>query len=135
MYKSAAIKQMRNYGIPASITLAQGILESSNGNSELARVANNHFGIKCTSDWKGKTYLHDDDEPNSCFRRYPNVEASYKDHAEFLKKNRYAALFDLRSDDYKNWAKGLKKAGYATNPKYPQLLIGIIEKYGLDKFD
>lgn len=134
LYKDAAIHQMRKYGIPASITLAQGILESSNGNSPLARDANNHFGIKC-HDWNGKTYYYDDDKPNECFRRYSSAEASYKDHAEFLKARRYASLFDLRRDDYKGWAKGLKKAGYATNPKYPQLLINLIERYNLDKYD
>lgn len=135
MYKGIATRLSKKYGIPASIILAQGILESGNGNSELARFANNHFGIKCTKDWTGKTYYHDDDEPNSCFRKYPNVEESYKDHSDFLKKKRYEALFSLDKDDYKGWAKGLKKAGYATNPKYPELLIGIIEKYNLYKFD
>lgn len=135
IYKDVAIKMMEKNGIPASIILAQGILESSNGNSQLARNANNHFGIKCTSEWNGKTYILDDDKPNECFRRYPSVEASYKDHSEFLKRPRYSKLFDLGSDDYKAWAKGLKKAGYATNPKYPQLLINLIEKYKLYKYD
>ena len=134
-FKGAAINQMRKFGIPASITLAQGILESANGNSELARQANNHFGIKCTSDWKGKTYYHAADGGNNCFRKYPSVEASYRDHAEFLKHKRYADLFDLRPDDYKGWARGLKRDGYATNPKYPQLLINLIEKYNLYQYD
>lgn len=135
LYKTAAIHQMNKYGVPASITLAQGILESSNGNSELARYANNHFGIKCTNDWTGKSYHKDDDRKNECFRKYPNVEASYRDHSEFLKRSRYAALFNLRTTDYKGWARGLKKAGYATDPKYPELLINLIERYRLDKFD
>lgn len=135
MYHKAAVKQMKNHGIPASITLAQGILESANGNSELARNANNHFGIKCTKDWKGKTYYHYASEGNSCFRRYPNVEASYEDHAAFLHYKRYEFLYALKTKDYKGWAKGLKKAGYATNPKYPELLINLIEKYDLHKFD
>ncbi len=135
IYKGTAIKMMEKNGIPASIILAQGILESSNGNSELARYANNHFGIKCTSEWNGKTYTMDDDKPNECFRRYPTAEASYKDHSDFLKRPRYLKLFDLGTEDYKAWAKGLKKAGYATNPKYPQLLINIIEKYKLYKYD
>ena len=135
IYHKTATVMMKKNGIPASIILAQGILESANGNSELARNANNHFGIKCTNDWTGKTYTMDDDRKNECFRRYPNPEASYKDHSDFLKRKRYVQLFDLGSDDYKGWAKGLKKAGYATNPKYPQLLIGIIEKYKLYKYD
>ena len=133
-YKDIAIRHMRKYGIPASIILAQGILESSNGNSELARYANNHFGIKCTSEWHGKTYYHDDDKPNECFRSYPNAEASYRDHVEFLKRPRYAQLFNLRRSDYKGWAHGLKNAGYATNPKYPQLLINLIERYNLEQY-
>jgi flagellum-specific peptidoglycan hydrolase FlgJ len=135
IYKDVAIRQAHKYGIPASIILAQGILESNNGNSELARNANNHFGIKCTNEWNGKTYRVDDDKPNECFRRYPTVDASYKDHSEFLKRSRYAGLFYLRKTDYKGWAKGLKKAGYATNPKYPELLINLIERYDLDKYD
>lgn len=134
-YKGIAIKQMKAYGIPASITLAQGILESGNGTSDLARYANNHFGIKCTNDWKGKTYHKDDDEKNACFRSYANPEASFRDHAEFLKRPRYADLYQLGRTDYQGWAKGLKKAGYATNPKYPELLVGIIEKYSLYQYD
>ncbi len=135
-YKLIAIDEMLEYEIPASITLAQGILESGSGNSRLASKANNHFGIKCHSDWKGKKVYHDDDEKNECFRKYPRAEDSYRDHSLFLsKKKRYADLFDLKITNYKAWAKGLKKAGYATNPKYPKRLIDIIERYGLDKFD
>ena len=135
-YKLIAIDEMFEYEIPASITLAQGILESGNGNSRLATKANNHFGIKCHSDWKGKKVYHDDDEKNECFRKYPRVEDSYRDHSLFLsKKKRYADLFKLKITNYKAWAKGLKKAGYATNPKYPKRLIDLIERYGLDKYD
>ena len=134
-YKKIARKEMKQHGIPASITLAQGILESGNGNSELARRANNHFGIKCTKDWNGKTYHIDDDKPNECFRRYKHPEASFHDHSAFLKSKRYSGLFELDRDDYKGWAKGLKKAGYATNPKYPQLLINLIEKHKLYQYD
>jgi flagellum-specific peptidoglycan hydrolase FlgJ len=133
-YKGIAVSNMRRYGIPACIILAQGILESSNGNSDLARYANNHFGIKCTSEWTGKTYFHDDDKKNECFRYYPNAEVSYQDHAAFLKRPRYASLFNLHKNDYKGWAYGLKKAGYATNPQYPQLLISLIEKYNLEQY-
>ncbi len=135
-YKGLAIAEMQQYGIPASITMAQGILESGDGNSELARKAKNHFGIKCHSTWTGKKVYHDDDEAQECFRKYPTVGASYKDHSVFLQKARYANLFELAITDYKGWAKGLKKAGYATNPKYPDLLIKIIEDhqlYALDK--
>jgi flagellum-specific peptidoglycan hydrolase FlgJ len=135
MYEGIAVHNMHKYGIPASIILAQGILESNSGNSELARYANNHFGIKCTGDWTGKTMLHDDDKRNECFRKYANAEASYADHVAFLQRPRYAALFDLRTRDYKRWARGLKKAGYATNPRYPELLIDLIEKYDLEKYD
>ncbi len=134
-YKKIARKEMKQHGIPASITLAQGILESSSGNSELARKANNHFGIKCTSDWHGRSYHADDDKPNECFRRYRHAEHSFHDHSEFLKRKRYEKLFDLDRDDYKAWAQGLKKAGYATNPKYPQLLINLIEKHELYRYD
>ena len=134
-YKKVARREMRHHGIPASITLAQGILESGSGNSKLARKAHNHFGIKCTSDWHGRTMHADDDKPNECFRRYKNGAASYHDHSEFLMRKRYAALFELDRDDYEGWAKGLKKAGYATNPKYPQLLINVIEKHKLYKYD
>lgn len=135
MYKDDAIREMQRSGVPASITLAQGILESGDGNSPLARKANNHFGIKCHSDWQGKTFHQDDDAKDECFRKYKNVLESYHDHSEFLKKKRYAFLFDLKSTDYKGWAKGLKKAGYATNPRYPQLLIKIIEDNNLHQYD
>jgi len=135
-YKDIAIKKQKKFKIPASITLAQGILESGNGNSKLARKANNHFGIKCHKGWKGKTYYMDDDKKHECFRKYKKAEDSYRDHSEFLtQRGRYSFLFDYKTTDYKKWAHGLKKAGYATNPKYPQLLIKIIEKYNLDKYD
>lgn len=135
LWKETAIKQMNQYKIPASITLAQGILESGNGNSDLAQQANNHFGIKC-SDWKGETFHKDDDQKNECFRKYTEAKQSYEDHSLFLSsKTRYAALFTLESSDYKAWAKGLKDAGYATNPKYPELLIEIIERLKLNEFD
>jgi flagellum-specific peptidoglycan hydrolase FlgJ len=134
-FKAIAIKEMNTNGIPASITLAQGLFESGNGNGDLAKIANNHFGIKCTSDWKGKSYYKDDDKADDCFRVYDNPEDSYKDHSDFLKRKRYAALFELDKNDYEGWAYGLKQAGYATNPNYPQLLINIIKKYRLDQFD
>ena len=134
-FKTIAITEMNKYGIPASITLSQALLESGTGNSDLAKYANNHFGIKCTSDWKGKGYYKDDDQKDDCFRVYNNPEESFKDHSEFLKRKRYAALFELDKDDYEGWAKGLKAAGYATNPKYPDLLINIIEKYNLKQYD
>src|SRR5688572_16373698 len=124
MWKATAIEQMYEHKIPASITLAQGILESANGNSRLARLANNHFGIKCHENWTGGTLYHDDDEENECFRSYPNPSESYKDHSLFLTtRSRYASLFTLSITDYKGWANGLKAAGYATNPKYGPLLI------------
>ncbi len=134
-FKPIAVQEMNLYGIPASITLAQGLFESGNGNGELAKVANNHFGIKCTSDWKGKSYYKDDDNHNDCFRVYDKAEDSFRDHSEFLKRKRYAKLFELDKNDYQGWAYGLKEAGYATNPNYPQLLIGIIQKYNLAQFD
>lgn len=134
-YKDLAIDELNLYAIPASITLAQGILESQNGNSKLAKKSNNHFGIKCHSNWTGKRVYHDDDKSQECFRKYPTVEASYRDHSIFLQKKRYAPLFELDISDYKGWAKGLKKAGYATNPRYPQLLIQIIEDNNLHQFD
>jgi len=134
-YKAIAIKEMNSYGIPASITLAQGLLESANGNSPLAREANNHFGIKCTSDWKGGSFFKDDDAIDDCFRVYHSAEDSFRDHSEFLLRKRYAALFELDKDDYIGWAKGLKQAGYATNPRYAQLLIDLIERYGLYTYD
>lgn len=134
-YKDIAIQEMNQFGIPASITLAQGLYESGSGNSELARFANNHFGIKCTYDWKGKSYYKDDDEHNDCFRVYNRAEDSFRDHSNFLKRKNYAFLFQLDKNDYKDWAYGLKKAGYATNPQYPKLLINIIEKYSLYQYD
>lgn len=134
-WKYVAVKQMEEHGIPASITLAQGILESGFGNSKLAREGNNHFGIKC-HDWNGETITKDDDKKNECFRKYENAMASFEDHSVFLTtRNRYAFLFDLKPTDHKGWAKGLKKAGYATNPKYPNLLIDLINRHDLDKFD
>lgn len=135
-YKDIAIEKMNEFGIPASITLAQGILESGSGNSRLARRANNHFGIKCHKGWDGKTFRLDDDERRECFRKYKNPAESYRDHSYFLTtRGRYSDLFKLEVTDYKGWAKGLKKAGYATNPKYPQLLIKIIEQEKLYEFD
>jgi len=134
-FKGVAIEEMNRYGIPASITLAQGIIESGSGNSSLAKYANNHFGIKCTSEWKGKAYYKDDDQANDCFRVYKDARESYKDHSEFLKRKRYSFLFELDKNDYKNWAYGLKQAGYATNPKYPDLLINVIDKYQLYQYD
>jgi LysM repeat protein/uncharacterized FlgJ-related protein len=134
-FKGVAIEEMNKYGIPASITLAQGIIESGSGNSSLARFANNHFGIKCTSDWKGKGYYKDDDKKDDCFRVYKDARESYRDHSDFLKRKRYSTLFELDKNDYKNWALGLKAAGYATNPRYPDMLINIIDKYKLYQFD
>lgn len=135
-YKDVAIREMKAHGIPASITLAQGILESGNGKSYLATKGNNHFGIKCHEDWKGKRIYHDDDKRNECFRSYKNADESFRDHSLFLKnRSRYAFLFEESPTDYKAWAKGLKKAGYATNRKYPQLLIDLIERYELHKYD
>ncbi len=134
-FKGVAIQEMNSNGIPASITLAQGILESGSGNSSLARYANNHFGIKCTAEWKGKAYYKDDDQNNDCFRVYKDAKESYRDHSEFLKRKRYSFLFELDKNDYKNWALGLKTAGYATNPKYADMLIGVIEKYKLNQYD
>ena len=136
LYTDLAIKEMKNYHIPASITLAQGILESENGNSPLAIEANNHFGIKCHQEWTGKTYNHDDDIKNECFRKYTKAEDSFRDHSEFLTtRDRYKPLFDLDITDYKGWAYGLKQAGYATNPRYPEILIRIIEENGLAELD
>lgn len=126
---------MNSSGIPASITLAQGLLESGNGNSSLARDANNHFGIKCTAEWRGKTILKDDDQKDDCFRVYTSPEESFRDHSEFLKRKRYAPLFELNKDDYRGWAAGLKEAGYATNPRYADLLITLVDRYDLSKYD
>lgn len=136
VFKDEAIKEMLETGIPASITLAQGMLESGNGNSPLARYANNHFGIKCHNTWDGPTFIQDDDAKNECFRKYRSPSESFKDHSEFLKtRSRYASLFELQPTDYKAWAKGLKQAGYATNPKYPELLIQLIEDNSLHQYD
>jgi len=135
-YKDIAITEMQRYGIPASIKLGQGILESSAGNSDLAKEANNHFGIKCKKDWIGPAFYKDDDAKDECFRKYENVLASYEDHSQFLKNSqRYASLFELEKDDYKAWAHGLKKAGYATNPQYANLLIKTIEENRLFQYD
>jgi len=134
-YKDIAIAEMNQYGIPASIKLAQALLESGNGNSSLARNANNHFGIKCTTAWQGRTVLKSDDNPDDCFRVYNNPEESFRDHSEFLLRKRYAALFELNKDDYIGWARGLKTAGYATNPRYAELLISLIERYNLHQYD
>ncbi|TKC12726.1 LysM peptidoglycan-binding domain-containing protein [Pedobacter polaris] len=134
-FKAVAIEEMNSNGIPASITLAQGIIESGSGSSSLAKYANNHFGIKCTADWKGKAYYKDDDQNNDCFRVYKDARESYRDHSAFLKRKRYSFLFELDKNDYKNWAIGLKSAGYATNPKYADMVIGIIEKYKLNQYD
>ena len=122
-YKHIAIDHMERYGIPASITMAQGILESDSGNSNLARRSNNHFGIKCKKDWKGQRVYHTDDAPDECFRKYDSVEESYEDHANFLDKSpRYDSLFAYSNTDYRSWARGLKAAGYATAPDYAQRL-------------
>ena len=138
-YKSIAVEHMERYGIPASITMAQGILESDSGNSWLSLHSNNHFGIKCKRDWKGEKVYYDDDAKGECFRAYPSVEASYRDHAEFLDTQpRYDSLFAYAPDDYRSWARGLKAAGYATAPDYAQRLIRIIEEnelYLLDRTD
>ena len=135
-YGEIAVRKMNEYGIPASITLAQGILESGCGASELAVKSNNHFGIKCHTGWTGKTYYYDDDAPQECFRKYDKVEDSFDDHSLFLTtRERYADLFNLDVSDYKAWAHGLKKAGYATNPNYAQLLIKIIEETHLYMYD
>ena len=132
-YTDLAIAQQRKHKVPAAITMAQGILESAAGRSELAVKANNHFGIKCTSDWQGRTINKDDDKANECFRRYARVEDSYEDHSLFLLRKRYESLFALPIGDYKGWAHGLKACGYATDPKYPEKLIQLIELYELDK--
>lgn len=134
-WKDEAIKQMHASGIPASITLAQGILESADGNSALAKYANNHFGIKCHG-WDGASFIQDDDEKNECFRKYESADASFNDHSEFLTgRSRYSDLFELELTDYEGWAHGLKAAGYATNPQYGYLLIAIIEDNELYQYD
>ncbi|KRD08305.1 hemagglutinin [Flavobacterium sp. Root901] len=135
-YKDIAMGNMQKYGIPASIILAQGILESGAGKGDLAIEANNHFGIKCHNDWLGESVRHDDDSSQECFRKYNEASESYRDHALFLVgKKRYAALFTYEKDDYKTWAKGLRAAGYATDPNYPDKLIGYIERYNLHQYD
>ena len=135
-YAPAATKNMRFFKIPASITLAQGILESGYGEGTLAKKANNHFGIKCHKEWKGKSITHDDDEKDECFRSYKNPLRSYRDHSLFLvDRDRYSSLFTLNRKDYKGWAVGLKAAGYATDPKYADKLISLIERFNLIRFD
>lgn len=135
-YAPAATKNMRFFKIPASITLAQGILESGYGEGTLAKKANNHFGIKCHKEWKGKSITHDDDEKGECFRSYKNPLRSYRDHSLFLvDRDRYSSLFTLNRKDYKGWAVGLKAAGYATDPKYAEKLISLIERFNLTRFD
>lgn len=135
-FKEIAKQNMVDYGIPSSITLAQGILESASGRGELTRKSNNHFGIKCHQGWTGDRAYHDDDEKGECFRRYNHPMYSFSDHSQFLtKRDRYAFLFDLEKDDYKAWARGLRKAGYATDKRYPQKLISLIERYRLYEYD
>lgn len=135
-YRDIAIREMKKYRIPASITLAQGLLESGSGTSYLAVKANNHFGIKCHQDWHGKKVYRDDDRKNECFRAYKHAEESFRDHSHFLSnRSRYAFLFEEDITDYKAWARGLKKAGYATNRKYADLLIDLIERYQLHQYD
>ena len=134
-WKEVAVKKMKEHGIPASITLAQGLLESRSGNSILATGGNNHFGIKCTPDWTGGKVYHDDDKKNDCFRKYRSADLSFEDHSKFLERPRYARLFELKPTDYKGWAHGLKACGYATDPRYPHKLIDLIERYKLDNLD
>src|SRR5690554_925659 len=135
-YKEIAKDNMRTHGIPASITLSQGILESGSGNGRLAKKANNHFGIKCHTGWTGEKIHHDDDALQECFRKYRHASESFRDHSLFLtSRSRYSDLFLLKKDDYQSWAKGLRKAGYATDPKYPDKLISLIERYQLYRYD
>jgi len=135
-YNSIAKEEMMEFGIPASITLAQGILESGAGRAGLTKRSNNHFGIKCHKGWNGERVYHDDDELQECFRKYKDPENSFRDHSLFLsQRSRYKNLFNLKKDDYKGWAKGLRKAGYATDPKYPTKLVSIIERFELYKYD
>ncbi len=135
-FKQIAQEEMLHYGIPASIKIAQGILESGAGRGDLARRSNNHFGIKCHTTWTGESVYHDDDELQECFRKYNDAKYSFRDHSLFLtSRSRYNSLFTLKKDDYKGWANGLRKAGYATDPKYPDKLISIIERYELYKLD
>jgi len=134
-YKDLAIREMKRMGVPAAITLAQGLLETQNGNSDLVKESNNHFGIKCKSTWAAQTVSHDDDAPGECFRKYKTAEDSYRDHSNFLRGNsRYDFLFQLNPADYKAWAYGLYKAGYATNPRYPEILIKNIEDNNLEQY-
>jgi len=134
-YKDIAISEMKRMGVPAAISLAQGILETENGNSDLVKKSNNHFGIKCKSTWIAETISHDDDAPGYCFRVYKTAEDSYRDHSNFLRgSDRYAFLFKLAPTDYKGWAYGLRKAGYATNPRYPEILIKNIEANNLEQY-
>jgi flagellum-specific peptidoglycan hydrolase FlgJ len=135
-FKDIAKDNMRQHGIPASITLAQGILESGVGQGSLSKRANNHFGIKCHKEWNGPSVRHDDDSAQECFRKYDDPADSYRDHSLFLTtRSRYASLFELPKDDYKAWAKGLRAAGYATDTKYPDKLISLIERYQLNQYD
>lgn len=134
-YSALAVEQQKKYRIPASITLAQGLLESGAGQSELARRSNNHFGIKCHNEWRGGRIYHDDDLRGECFRKYKRVEESYEDHSKFLKRSRYESLFRLKTTDYVGWAKGLQKCGYATDRAYANKLIKIIEDYELYRYD
>lgn len=135
-YAAIAVAEMYRSGVPASITLAQGLLESGYGRSELALKSNNHFGIKCHNGWQGGKVYHDDDAKGECFRKYDNPEESYRDHSDFLRyRDRYKFLFDYKITDYKSWAFGLKKAGYATDPNYPHKLITLIEEYKLHQYD
>ena len=135
-FKEIAKNNMKTHGIPASITLAQGILESGAGKGKLAQSANNHFGIKCHTGWTGESVKHDDDAAQECFRKYNHPSESYRDHSLFLtSKPRYSSLFKLDKGDYESWAKGLKSAGYATDVKYPEKLIGLIERFELYKYD
>lgn len=134
-YAEIAQEEMKRYGIPASITIAQGILESGSGNGNLTKQSNNHFGIKCNG-WQGQKVYHDDDEAQECFRKYKDPKHSFRDHSLFLfERNRYSFLFDYKTDDYSSWAKGLRQAGYATDPKYPDKLISLIERYRLFELD
>lgn len=134
-YKDLAIEEMKRVGVPAAITLAQGLLETENGNSDLLKQSNNHFGIKCKSNWTAETVSHDDDAPGECFRKYSCAEDSYRDHSDFLRNSsRYAFLFNLDPTDYTGWAYGLSKAGYATNPRYPDILIKNIETNNLEQY-
>ena len=134
--KDIAISQSASFGVPVSIIMSQAIIESQSGQSKLARLANNHFGIKCGSGWEGKSFTKDDDKPAECFRKYSSLKESFEDHSRILtNRDRYKFLFSYKKTDYKSWAHGLKKAGYATNPKYAQVLIKYIERYKLYKYD